>query len=51
MSFPPENELFTPALKGGGGKVENDGIDTGVEGAKQQGVVPPLWALTLEVTY
>lgn len=46
----PENGLLTSAAESGGGKIEDDGINTGVEGAKQQGVVPPSWTLTLEVT-
>lgn len=47
----PENGLFTSAAESGGGKVEDDGINTGVEGAKQQGVVSPFWAVVHEVTY
>lgn len=47
----PENELFTWQAEDGGGKVENDWINTGVETTKQQAVVPPLWALSLDVTH
>lgn len=47
----PENGLFSSAVKLGRGKVEDDGINAGVEGAEQQGVVPPCWALTLEETH